>query len=101
MSKVVKMPKFEPVTQENMIEALFNWYRSLGWNGKDELDPKRIIISHTDWSEICKQYINAGDSRGGLFFMNYSPSSDEFKEEKVKPGTVLLKDGWVREGVLN
>jgi hypothetical protein len=90
MRKQVKMPPFPDTVSEKPAESLVEWYGSLGWDGKENLDPKKVQISKEDWNDICQLYIQNHGAEGGFFFMNYGPSSDD----AIPKGHVVLKTDW-------
>jgi hypothetical protein len=102
-AKVSVMPDYRKIGGESVLIRMLNFYKALGWDGKSDIDPTKIIISEDDWQDICKLEMDRaeeeypehpGDARvtAGLIMMNYGPSA-----ENVGKGTVRLLSGWIKE----
>jgi len=77
-------------------DKLMNFYRDLGWDGKQEIEPMNVIVNEDDWLKLIKDMESAGmtkDERIGVgwMFTNRGPSGSS----KVKHGRVKLMKGWV------
>ena len=75
---------------------LMNFYRDLGWDGKQEIEPMNVVINEGDWIKVVKKMESAGMTKDerigvGLMFANRGPSGSK----KVKHGRVKLLKGWV------
>lgn len=89
----VDAPKVSLASNEEAGELLLHFYRALGWNGSDFLDPSKIRTTQ----EVCDRLHNQMRERHsnalnvGLFMMNSGPGVDNH----IKPGKVHLLKGWV------
>lgn len=77
-------------------DKLMNFYRDIGWDGKQEIEPMKVIINEGDWLKVVKKMESPGmtqDERigAGLLLTNRGPSGSK----KVKRGKVKLLKGWV------
>ena len=76
-------------------DALPKFYRALGWNGEDMLDPKKIRTTKAVYERIhaiMLEKIPPGtDPAGvGMLMVNYGPSVDD----NIPEGKVHLYKGW-------
>ena len=55
------------------ISELLNWYESLGWNGKTQLAPTKIMINRKAWHLLCSN-LETGEL---MTYVNYGPSSKD------------------------
>jgi hypothetical protein len=79
--KCLSLPDlFSNSAYESPEEAILSFYRLLGWNATNTLNPTEIKIHPSNWNEYCQHFIDQFGTRGGLFFMNYGPSTDEKME---------------------
>jgi len=88
--------KLPDIRGKHPSERLMNFYRDIGWDGKQEIEPMKVIINEDDWLKVIKKMESAGmtkDERigAGLLFTNRGPSGSK----KVKRGRVKLMKGWV------
>lgn len=77
-------------------DKLMNFYRDIGWDGKQEIEPMNVVVNEDDWLKLVKDMESAGmtkDERigAGWLFTNRGPSGSS----KVKRGRVKLLKGWV------
>ena len=77
-------------------EKLMNFYRDIGWDGEQNIDPTKVTVNEKDWLVLIKKMEPAGgthDARvaSGWMFTIKGPSGSN----KVKTGKVRLKKGWV------
>lgn len=89
----VKLPD---IRGKHPVNKLMNFYADLGWDGKQNLDPKKVVINESDWLKAVKKMESARmtqDERigAGLMFTNKGPSGSN----KVERGRVKLMKGWV------
>lgn len=87
------LPSIRGVTT---LQKIANFYADLGWDGKHNLDPKKVTINEADWLKVIKKIEPVGgteDNRiaSNFTFVNYGPSGSN----KIKRGKVQLKKGWV------
>lgn len=77
-------------------DKLMNFYRDIGWDGKQEIEPMNVVVNDGDWLKLIKDVESAGmtkDERIGVgwMFVRRGPSGSK----KVKRGRVKLLEGWV------
>ena len=74
-------------------DVLLKFYRALGWNGEDILDPCKIRTTKEVYSRLYDvMYDSCPDPVGiGMFMVNKGPGTDDY----VPPGKVYLLDGWI------
>ena len=90
---IVDAPEITLAENEEAGEALLKFYRALGWNGEDNLDPCKVITTeavyyrlHAVMYERCPNALAVG-----AFMVNKAPSTDA----DVPPNKVQLLFGWV------
>jgi hypothetical protein len=67
---------------------LIAFYKALGWDGKKELDPTKVVLNIEDDKKIIGIFMEAGGEgervQRGMFWLNYGPSaSGDVPEGKV------------------
>jgi hypothetical protein len=69
------------------------FFRALGWNGEDILDPCKIRTTKEVYDRLYDiMYDRCPDPVGvGMFMVNRGPGTDNC----VPPGKVYLLEGWV------
>jgi len=90
---IVDAPQVFLAEDEMAGELLLHFYRELGWNGVDILDPCKVRTTR----EVCnrlydimyERYPNAVSV--GMFMVNRGPGVDEY----IPQGKVHLLDGWI------
>jgi len=90
---VVDAPEVSLSENENPVEALMKFYRALGWNGKDTLNPCRVRTT-----KLVFNYLHGimndryPDSDGvAMTMVNIGPGVDDY----IPPGKVYLLEGWI------
>ena len=89
---IVDAPEISLTDDENAGDVLLKFYRALGWNGEDELDPSKIRTTKTVYNRLydlmrekCPDTIGVG-----MFMVNKAPGVDEH----IPPNKVYLLEGW-------
>ena len=74
-------------------DALLKFFRALGWNGDDYLDPCKIRTTKAVFDNLydviysrCPDPVNVG-----MLMCNRGPGTDDY----IPPGKVYLFEGWV------
>jgi hypothetical protein len=90
---IVDAPKVSLSEKEEAGELLLHFYRALGWNDKDNLDPCKIQTTQEVYDGLCKQmYGRCSDAVAvGMFMVNKGPSTDN----SIPANKVYLYEGWV------
>ena len=90
---VVDAPAVSLAPNENAAELLLHFFRALGWNGEDLLDPCKIRTTKCVYKQLYDQmFERCPDHVGvGMLMVNRGPGTDEF----IPPGKVHLIDGWI------
>lgn len=90
---VVDAPEVSLAENEQAGELLLHFYRALGWNGEDILDPRKVRTTqeihnrlNEQMRERCPDFLSIG-----LFLMNSGPGVDNF----IPTGKVHLLEGWI------
>jgi hypothetical protein len=91
--KVVDAPNVCLSEDEQAGDILLKFFRALGWNGEDILDPRKIRTTKEVYNNLyhlmcekCHDTITVG-----MFMVNYGPGVDDY----VPQDKVHLIDGWV------
>lgn len=90
---IVDAPEIILAENESAGEALLKFYRELGWNGKDYLDPRQICTTNEVYNRLYDVMIEKcpDDVGVGMEMVNRGPSVDSY----VPPGKVYLHEGWI------
>ena len=90
---ILDAPKIELTEHEKAAEALLKFYRALGWNGEDMLDPCKIRTTKDVYNNLydvmfdrCPEPVGVG-----MLMVNRGPGIDDY----VPPGKVYLLEGWI------
>ena len=90
---IVDAPEVSLSEDEKAGEVLLKFYRELGWNGDDMLDPCKIRTTKAVYDNLygimfdrCPDPVSVG-----MFMVNRGPGTDDY----VPPGKVCLLEGWV------
>ena len=94
--KIVDAPDVSLAPDEQAGELLLHFYRALGWNGKDMLDPCNIRTTKEVFNRLHDtMYERCPDSVGvGMFMVNKGPGT----EDNIPPEKVYLLEGWITPG---
>ena len=64
----------------NALEALLNFYKDLGWNRKETLNPMRVVMNGDDWMEMLEELVKMEPWRDrlnvGFLMINRGPSGN-------------------------
>ena len=90
---IVDAPHVSLEENEKAGEALLKFFRALGWNGDDYLDPSKVRTTKDVYSRLYDvMYDKCPDPVGvGMLMANRGPGTDDF----VPPEKVYLYEGWV------
>ena len=90
---VVDAPKISLSEDDKAGEILLKFYRELGWNGEDMLDPCKIRTTKAIYNQLydamfdkCPDPVSVG-----MLMVNRGPGTDD----NIPPGKIYLYDGWV------
>lgn len=91
---VVDAPEITLAEDDLAGDALLNFFRALGWNGEDMLDPCKIRTTKAVFDQLYATiFERCPDPVGvGMLMVNQGPGTDDF----VPPNKVYLYEGWVR-----
>ena len=93
IARITPTPEITFEKEKLTSNALLNFYRALGWNKVDYLNPKKIRVSHETYKELLSKLrdetSNAKETE--MFFVNYAPGVDECVPNEI----VVMLDGWV------
>jgi hypothetical protein len=90
---IVDAPIVNLADDEKAGEALFSFYRALGWNGDDYLDPHKIRTTKAVFDSLYSvMYDRCPDPLGvGMLMCNRGPGTEDF----IPQGKVYLYEGWI------
>ena len=90
---IVDAPQISLEEDEKAGEALLKFFRALGWNGDDYLNPCKIRTTKDVYNRLYDvMYDKCHDAMGvGLLMVNNGPGTDDF----VPPEKVCLYEGWL------
>ena len=91
---VVDAPKVALAAGEKAGELLLHFYRALGWNGNDFLDPCKIRTTQEVYDGLYNQaFERFPDAVGvGMYMVNSGPGVESY----IPPGKVYLFEGWTK-----
>lgn len=89
---IVDAPEVVLAEEEKAGEVLLKFYRALGWNGEDNLDPRKIRTTKAVYDKLYNTMLEkVPDHVGvGMFMVNNGPSVDD----RIPFGKVCLLEGW-------
>ena len=89
---VVDAPEITLAEDEKAGDALLHFYRKIGWNGEDILDPCKIRTTKEVYQRLREIMADrCADPVGvGMLMVNRGPGT----EEHIPPGKVYLYEGW-------
>ena len=90
---VVDAPEVSLAPEEKAGELLLHFFRALGWNGEDFLDPCKIRTTKKIYDRLYNQmYERCPDPVGvGMYMVNRGPGVDDH----IPTGKVYLLEGWI------
>ena len=90
---VVDAPEVTLSEDEYAGNALLKFYRALGWNGMDYLDPCKVRTTTAVFSNLHKVMCNGRHDavNVGMMLVNIGPGTEEY----IPPGKVYLLEGWI------
>ena len=91
---VVDAPKVSLSDGDKAGELLLHFYRALGWNGQDVLDPRKICTTKEVYDRLYDQMHEAHPNSAavGMLIVNYGPSVDDH----IEADKVYLYEGWTQ-----
>ena len=94
---IVDAPKVSFADGEQAGDLLLNFYRALGWNGDDSLDPCKVRTTKEVYDGLLDQMREQYPDtiRVGMFMVNIGPSVDY----DIPQGKVYLLEGWIKPAV--
>lgn len=93
ITAIVDVPEIVITDDENAGDVLIKFYRALGWNGEDTLDPRKVRTTNAVYDRLYDLMLEKfPDVSGiGLVMLNKAPGVDEC----IPPNKVYLLDGWI------
>ena len=90
---IVDAPEVSLAEDEKAGDVLLKFYRALGWNGDDFLDPCKIRTTKEVHNSLYDaMYEKAPDAVGvGMLMVNRGPGPEDY----IPPNIVYLLDGWI------
>jgi hypothetical protein len=91
---VVDAPEVSLSENETPVDALLKFYRALGWNGDDFLDPCKVRTTKAVFNYLYKVMDDKCPNSGGvaMAIINIGPGVDDY----IPSGQVYLLEGWTR-----
>jgi len=91
---IVDAPEIAQTETKGADETFLGFYRALGWNGEDLLDPCKVRTTKEVYNRLfdavfekCPDAIAVG-----MLMANNGPGTDD----RVPPGKVVLLEGWIK-----
>ena len=90
---VVDAPEISLAEDEKAGDVLLKFYRALGWNGDDYLDPSKVHTTKAVFDYLYDVMFNkCPDPVGvGITMVNSGPGTESY----IPPGKVYLLEGWI------
>ena len=89
---VVDVPELRVSEDDEAGEILLKFYRELGWNGEDTLDPCKVRttkdVYHHLYDVMSDRHPNSVGV--GILMVSRGPGTEEY----IPPGKVYLLEGW-------
>ena len=89
----MECPNTDPLAVGNAEDYLIYFYRRIGWNEQDTLDPKKIVMNEQQWQEVAAALNSLprgpGEIAAGFAWMNWGPSADK----RVPYGKIDVREG--------
>jgi len=95
---VIDAPTVSLSENENPVEALKKFYRELGWNGEDILDPCKVRTTKPVFDnlvQIMDKQCPDHPEGVSMAMIHIGPSVDDY----IPPGKVYLLEGWIKPAV--
>jgi len=94
---VVDAPEVCFAPDENPAELLLHFYRKLGWNGDDVLDPRKVRTTKEVYNRLSDQmHKRCPDPVAvAMLMVNSGPGT----EDCIPEGKVYLLDGWITPNI--
>jgi hypothetical protein len=91
---IVDAPEISLTEDEKAGDVLIKFYRALGWNGEDILEPVKVRTTEAVYKRLYSlMYEKYSDSMTvGCFMVNKAPGVDY----DLPPEKVYLLEGWIR-----
>jgi len=90
---IVDAPNVTLAADEEAGELLLHFYRQLGWNERDILDPCKVRTTKEVYdrlySQMCERCPNPVSV--GMFMVNKGPGVEDY----IQAGKVHLHEGWI------
>ena len=91
---IVDAPEVTLAPNDEAGDLLLHFYRALGWNGEDILDPCKVRTTKEVYNHLgdlmCERYPNP--IRVAMFLLNKGPGTENY----IPPNKVYLIDGWIK-----
>ena len=91
---VVEAPEITVTEDDNAGDILLNFFRALGWNGDDYLDPSKIRTTKEVYDQLydltlkkCSDPVSVG-----MHMVNSGPGVENY----IPTGQVWLYEGWTK-----
>ena len=90
---IVDAPVIALAENEKAGDVLLKFFRALGWNGEDILDPCKIRTTKEVYKNLYDtMFDRCHDPAGvGMFMVNRAPGTEDY----IPPGKVYLLEGWI------
>ena len=90
---IVDAPDVFLAPDEKAGELLLHFYRALGWNGEDMLDPRKIRTTKEVYNMLYDRMLKqCHDPVGiGMLMVNSGPGTEDY----IPSGKVYLLEGWI------
>ena len=91
---VFNAPEISLTEEDKAGDVLLKFYRALGWNGNDILDPCKIRTTEAiyNWLYDLMREKYHDSVTVGMAMVNYAPGVDD----DIPPNQVYLLEGWTQ-----
>ena len=94
IAAILDAPEISLTEDEKAGDGLLKFYRALGWNGEDIVDPCKVRTTEAVYTRLFDiMFEKCPDTQSvGFALINKGPGVDE----DIPPNKVYLLDGWIK-----
>lgn len=90
IAAIIVAPEIDINNAEYAGDIFLNFYRALGWNGEDNVDPRRVRTTEAVYTGLVDAIKEKYPNPVGMTMVNWGPGVDD----NIPPGKVYLLKGW-------
>ena len=92
--KIVEAPEISLIEGDTPVDVLIKFYRAIGWNGKNTLDPRKVRTTQEVYNYLhgimLEKCIDKDYSTIGFLMVNNAPGVDD----NITTSKIYLLEGW-------